>query len=168
MLLIIQKMNDLPFAQLMEVYEETNRKTGQQYWPAEPEARQIALAEESFYSYLKDGVFRTPEAIYALWQEQGSIVSALRLEPFEDGLLLTALETAPDVRGKGYATKLIHQVLSRYPGQNFYVHIRRNNTASKAVHLRCGFRLLRTGAKLLDGSYRANYDTYIHKTSINP
>ena len=31
MLLIIQKMNDLPFAQLMEVYEETNRKTGQQY-----------------------------------------------------------------------------------------------------------------------------------------
>lgn len=65
------------------------------------------LAEEDFREYLSQVFFAAEGAAYFILEEAGRYVSALRLEPYEDGLLLEALETAPEERRKGYAAHLI-------------------------------------------------------------
>ena len=94
MLYLARSLSRLHFSSLMAVYAESNRENGREFWPEEPEMRQIQLAEEDFYRYLSQVFFRSPGAVYAVWEENGRYVSALRLEPYRDGLLLEALETA--------------------------------------------------------------------------
>ena len=72
--------------------------------------RQIQLAEEEFYRYLSQVFFKTPGAICAVWEESGRYVSALRLEPYRDGLLLEALDSQTKLRRRGYAGGLIEAV----------------------------------------------------------
>ena len=155
-------MAELPFGDLMKIYAQSNRTQGL-HWPDEPEERQIALVEQEFYVYLRQCFFALPDSRYFLWEEQGKAVSALRSESYGNDVLLTALETAPDCRNKGYATALLKAVLRYLEKGNVYVHIRRDNLASVAVHLHCGFVKVKTGARLLDGSYSAQYDTYLLK-----
>lgn len=162
MLRVIRCMAELPFGNLMEIYAQSNRVCADR-WPDEPEERRLALAEQEFYAYLRQCFFALPESRYFLWEEQGRAVSALRSESYGDDILLTALETAPDCRGKGYATLLLKAVLQYLENKNVYVHIRRDNLPSVAVHLRCGFEKVKTGARLLDGSYSADYDTYLRR-----
>ncbi len=151
MLYLATKLQELNFSQLMAVYEEGNRENGALFYPELPEGQQILRAEQSFYQYLREGFFPTEGAVYALWVENGKYVSALRLEPYEDGLLLEALETAPIARRKGYAEKLIRTVLDRFP-QKIYSHVSNKNTASLSVHQKCGFRQVLDYAKYIDGS----------------
>lgn len=162
MMKVIRSMSDLPFGNLMEIYAQSNRLRGQQ-WEDETEERQIALAEQDFYAYLRQCFFTFPNSCYYLWEEQGKAVSALRCESYGNDILLNALETAPEYRGKGYATALLNAVLQQIGQGNVYVHIQRDNLSSLAVHHRCGFRKVKTGARLLDGSYLTNYDTYLLK-----
>ena len=78
-------------------------------------------------------------------------------------MLITALETAPGCTGRGYATELLSHSLQYLRGQGAskaYVHIRRSNAASLRVHRRCGFQKTARGARLLDGSYHSDYDTF--------
>ena len=90
--------------------------------------------------------------MYALWVENGKYVSALRLEPYEDGLLLEALETIPSQRRKRYAQQLIRAVQAQFP-QKIYSHISKKNTASLMVHQKCGFVQILDYAKYIDGSF---------------
>ena len=106
MLYLARSLSQLHFGSLMAVYADANRENGREAWPEEPEMRQIQLAEEEFYRYLSQVFFKTPGAICAVWEESGRYVSALRLEPYRDGLLLEALETAPEQRRKGFAAAL--------------------------------------------------------------
>ena len=164
MLRVITSCGCMPFEALMKIYEKSNRERGSLEWPWESEDRQLALAEEAMYDYLKNCFFKTPGTAYALWMEKDRPVSALRWEPYRDGVLLTALETVPSETGKGYATGLLTHTLERLKAegiQRAYVHIHRGNTASKIVHQRCGFVPTSRGARLLDGSYRSDFDTYI-------
>ena len=151
MLLLATKLQELNFSQLMAVYEEGNRENGELFFPDLSEGQQMIRAEQSFYEYLREGFFPVPGAVYALWVEDGNYVSALRLEPYEDGLLLEALETAPAQRRKGYAEKLIRAVLEQFP-QKIYSHVSKRNVASLAVHEKCGFRQVLDYAKYIDGS----------------
>ena len=103
--------------------------------------------------YLREDFFRVKHAFYAVWEENGSYICALRMEPFEDGLLLEALETAPTHRRSGYATKLIEAVLASLPkGSAVYAHVHKRNTASLATHRRCGFTVGLEHAKYVDGT----------------
>ena len=88
MLHLARNLTQLRFGSLMEIYEEANREHGQMLWPDEPEMRQIQLSEQDFCRYLNGGFFRTPGAVYAVWEAGGQYVSALRLEPYRDGLLM--------------------------------------------------------------------------------
>ena len=88
MLIIAHKLHEFTFGKLMEVYAEGNLENGQDLWPDETESRQNALAEQEFYNYLQQVFFRTNGAQYLVWEENGRYVSALRLEPYQDGLLL--------------------------------------------------------------------------------
>ncbi len=156
MLIIARSLKELRFSDLMEVYREGNLENARQFWPGVPENQQILLAEQNFYQYLKEGFFPQPGAVYCVWQVQDRYVSALRLEPYEDGLLLEALETAPEHRRRGYAKALIQSVLAWAPKGKIYSHVSRRNAASLATHTACGFEKVLEHAKYIDGSVTQN------------
>lgn len=162
MLILAKTMGEIHFRRLMEVYEDSCRENGEEFWPNETPERQLALAEDGFYDYLTGSFFRTKGAVYAIWQAEGRYVSALRLEPYRDGLLLEALETAPDRRQKGYAGKLIRSVLEQYNDMKIYSHVGKRNTASLRTHETCGFRRILEHAVYIDGSVNGRCCTLCH------
>lgn len=152
MLRIVKHPRELSFPQLMAVYREADRKEGAGTFPEEPELRQLELAEEDFRRYLWEVFFRTPGAAYALWEEEGRYVSALRLEPYRDGLLLAGLETLPEKRGRGYGEKLVEAVQHLPQVSKLYSHVEKSNTPSLALHKKRGFRTISQTATYIDGS----------------
>ena len=169
MLYLAHSLSQLHFGSLMTVYGESNRENGREFWPEEPEMRQIQLAEEDFYRYLSQVFFQTRGAVYAVWEENGRYVSALRLEPYRDGLLLEALETAPEQRRKGYAAALIRAVQGYLEGKTkLYSHVDKRNLPSLKVHETCGFRRVADFAVYVDGSVNQKMDTlcWDGKTSV--
>ena len=164
MVRIVKSMKELNFYSLMEVYAQTNLETARQQWPRESEYRGLMLAEEDFRSYLSQVFFRTPDAMYAIWEEGGRYVSALRLEPYRDGLLLAALETAPGERRKGYAVQLIRAALDAVAGTPVYAHVAKGNLASRKTHEACGFVKILDYGVYADGSVFHTSVTYCHKS----
>ena len=156
MLLVARKLKELSFGKLMEVYAEGNLDNGQELWPDEPPFRQQMLAEQDFYDYLRQVFFITPGAVYAIWQLDDTYVSALRLEPYRDGMLLEALETTPEHRRKGYGKALVNAVLEKWPEVRVYSHVAKGNEASLRTHENCGFRKVLDYAVYVDGSIRHN------------
>ncbi len=168
MLQEIQSLNKLPIAQLLPIYLPDNSQEGKKRWPDESTVRQLALAEDSFRDYLRWCFFKTPGARYFLWTLDSVPVSALRCEPYRDGVLLSALATDPNRMNNGYATLLVEQVIAALADRGvckIYAHIHRRNQASIRVHQKTGFIKLREGAVLLDGSYHNHYDTYLRANS---
>lgn len=160
MLTVAKSLGQLRFSALMDVYREGNQENGEALYPHLSAQEQMIRAEQDFYTYLTDCFFRTPDAAYYIWSENGRYVSALRLEPYQDGLLLEALETHPEYRGRGFAKKLIHAVLETAEYERIYVHISRRNAPSIAVHTACGFRKILDHAVYADGSVLRSSDTY--------
>lgn len=141
MLKVISSMAELPLEHLEQVYGQ-------------------AVDEE----YLRFEFFHIPGAKICLWYVEGVCVSALRLEPWRDGLLLTGLETAPLWRNQGYAGALLLAVQSHLAQQGsyrLYAHIHKRNLPSVRVHERCGFRMISDTAALLDGTVTAQMGTYL-------
>lgn len=150
MLHIAKNLRDLNFSALMEVYMEGNREKAESDFPEVSTEQGIYLAEQDFYQYLREVFFRTPGAIYCLWQENGRYLSALRLEPYKDGLLLEALETSPEHRRKGYAEVLMREIL---PGSGkIYSHVHKSNIPSLRIHEKLGFCRISESAAYIDGS----------------
>ena len=163
MLRIARKMNELSFGKLMGVYEEGNLENGQCLWPDEPQWRQIALAEQEFYSYLQQIFFKTDNAAYLIWEEDGSYVSALRLEPYQEGFLLEALETHPQHRKKGYAARLVTAAAEYVGGTKIYSHVGKKNMPSLRTHEACGFQKMLDYAIYADGSVDDRCYTLMHE-----
>lgn len=158
MLKMIDSLTDIDFRQLMDVHEEGNCLNGQELYPNYSENLQIIYAEQDFYAYLEE-FFKEPTARYALWCIDGRYVAALRIERYNDGFLLNALETAPSMRGNGFATKLIQAVienLSSCGNGVLYSHVHKTNRPSLNVHLSCGFRIVSDQAVYLDGTVRTD------------
>lgn len=155
MLILATKLHELSFAALMAVYAESNRENGALMHPELSVNQQILYAEQSFYQYLRESFFLTKGAVYAIWEEGGNYISALRLERYEDGLLLEALETAPIYRRKGYAELLIRAVQEAFP-QRIYSHVSKRNAPSLKVHEKCGFYQILDYARYIDGSVARN------------
>lgn len=152
MLRILHTMKELDFAKLMAVYEESNRENGAENYPDEPLFRQLFLQEENFYQYLQQVFFVTHGAVCAVWEETGEYRAALRLEPYKDGLLLEALETAPAYRRKGYARQLIQAIQAQFSEEKIYSHVHKRNAPSLAIHEACGFQRISEQATYIDGS----------------
>ena len=147
MLLIMKRLEELDFSALMDVYIEGNLEKAEEYGDGG-----LLRAEREFRDYLREDFFRQRDAFYAVWEEKGRYVSALRLEPYQDGLLLEALETAPQHRRKGYAVKLVQAALKHAGNIKIYSHVSRKNTASLRTHEKCGFRKILDHAVYADGS----------------
>ena len=157
MLIVANRLREITFGKLMDIYQEGNLENGRERWPNETAERQLALAEEDFRQYLRECFFPTPGAVYFVWQENGQYVSALRLEPYQDGLLLEALETRPTMRRKGFAAKLIKEMLLTLPkGTIVYSHVSKRNFASLKTHEVCGFEKMLDYAVYADGSVLRN------------
>lgn len=163
MLIVATKLKALAFGKLMDVYAQSNLENGRDLWPDEPQYRQIALVEQEFYQYLQQVFFKTGGTVYLIWEEKGSYVSALRLEPYRDGLLLEALETQPQHRGKGYAQKLITAAAGYAEGTKIYSHVHKGNTLSLHTHEKCGFVRILEYAVYADGSVDDRCCTLIHE-----
>lgn len=160
MLKLAKKMSEISIGSLMEVYAQSCLEQGRARYPQEDDTRQIAAGEREFYTYLTQVFFRTEGVRLAIWEEDGRYVSALRLEPYQDGLLLAGLETAPNQRRKGYAVKLVKAVLAELEGVKIYSHISVKNQASIRTHEVCGFFQSREYSVLLDGTVSRRYMTY--------
>lgn len=140
MLICARNIEQLDFDALMEIYEEGNIENGAYFFPEESVEQQRILAVQAFREYLEEDFFRQKDAQYWIWTDNGRYVSALRLEAYEDGLLLEALETRPDCRKQGFAGNLIRAVLRQLSsGTRVYSHVNKKNEASIATHLACGF-----------------------------
>lgn len=163
MLKIATSLKDLSFSRLMEIYIESNLENGEDQWPELSEDRRLLLAEQGFYDYLRESFFRTTGAAYAVWELDGKYVSALRLEPYKDGLLLEALETAPAERRKGYAEALIQAVQHRTGGTKIYSHVHKENVPSLKIHEKCGFRRGMEYAAYIDGSFNHRCCTMVYE-----
>ena len=160
MLKIIKNLDDIDFRQLMNVYEQTNCQTGRLEYPKLSENLQIIYAEQDFYAFLET-FFRTQNAMYCVWQVGGIYSSVLRLEPYQDGMLIEAVETALAERQKGYAFALLKSVIA-YLSMNgkgkLYAHIEKENVASLRLHQKCGFTIVADDAVYIDGIH--HLDSY--------
>ncbi len=161
MLRIVRHLGKLPFGSLMEVYREGNEENGLDCWPEASPERRLAMAEERFYQYLREVFFTTPGAAYALWEVEGRPVSALRLEPYRDGLLIEAVETLPALRLRGYAKQLLLAVLEQYRGNKLYSHVGKLNEPSLGLHQSCGFQRVLEYAVYIDGSVNSRCCTMV-------
>ena len=147
MLLIMKRLEELDFSALMDVYIEGNREKAEEYGDGG-----LLQAEREFFDYLREDFFRQKDAFYAVWQVAGQYVSALRLEPYGDGWLLEALETAPNHRKQGYAKALMAEVLDMMGEIVVYSHVSKRNEASLRTHYACGFQKHLDHVVYLDGS----------------
>ena len=141
MLKIFSSAVDLDIEQLLSVYEE---------WD---------LDRLEFLNYLFDEFFRQKDSFVAVWAPQGRYKAALRIEPYDDGVLLEALSTAPDARRKGYGYKLVTEVqkyLSNLQYSLIYSHIHKKNIPSMELHKKCGFQIFSDSASYIDGTVTQN------------
>lgn len=149
-------------AKLADVYLESNAKLAGTKFRSDPDNLGLLYAESDFYSYMKE-FLRDPDTCCALWCDGDRYISAVRIEPFEDGMLLSGLETSPEDRCRGAAGSLLKAVcetLANSGCNRLYSHIARDNKPSLAVHKRCGFLRHLGYAKCVDGSILRSMDTY--------
>lgn len=145
MLKIVKTMSQLNIPQFLAVYAQS---TGQ-----DPQK------EDDMISYLREDFFRQKDAVYAIWVVDDIYRSALRLEPYRDGLLLQALETSPNDRRRGYGYALLMQALAYLHDTDYtgvYSHVAKMNKASLALHTKCGFYQISDSARFIDGTVTQN------------
>ena len=158
MLKVFDKLGDIDFRQLMDVYAEVNRNSGNEFYGTYPENLRMLYAEQDFYNYLVV-FFREQSARYAVWDYEGCYMATLRTERYSDGLLLSALETIPEHRCEGFASRLIDAMVTHLKtegGGKLYSHVSKSNQASLAVHQKCGFQIISDQAVYLDGTVRTD------------
>ncbi len=163
MLFIAKSLKELDFRRLMAVYIDGNRENAREQYSHLPPEQGIAEAEQDFYAFLHRGFFRTPGAFYAIWLEEDNYVSALRMEPYRDGWLIEAVETAPDARRRGFGTWLLRSALAYLGSGRVYAHIGRGNEPSRRLHEGCGFRKISDLAVYIDGSVNSHCGTYLRE-----
>jgi len=147
MLLRIEKYCDLDDRKLMDIYAESNSENTDYFFPDETN-KEIAVqkVEAGFLDYLKNEFFSRNEAAYWILEENGVWCSALRICKIPDGpYYLEALETRPDLRGKGYASLLLSCVLDALMKDGPFRLcdcVSKKNTASLKTHAKCGFKIV--------------------------
>lgn len=155
MMRIINNIRELDFPALIQVYERSLVIAGEKNYRHLSEFEQRRKAEEDYYDYLLSCFFRDESNKMFVLENQGRYVCALRLERFNDGYLLTGLETMPSEYRKGFAKELLKAVIAFSQEHNYkilYSHVEKINQASLAVHRAVGFEVADDLAVYLDGT----------------
>ena len=143
LLRVFRGFSALDIRQIFKIYEESLTRN---YSAKEPwESPEILFLEDLrlFFGGKNNRLF--------LWEHAGEFVSALRLEPYQDGFLISCLETAPDQRRSGFALELMNAVVLLEKGP-FYAHVAKNNVPSRRFHEKVGFVKIADHAVFVDGS----------------
>ena len=146
----------------MEIYEEGNILNGNLRYPQESATMQRMLAEQDFADYLRHTFFRQDGSAYCVHTDNGSYISAARIEKYADGYLLSAVETRPDMRRMGYGKRMLNALLAECTNRGLlpvYSHVDNRNVASMMLHLQCGFQAYKDFARYLDGSINSHSKT---------
>ena len=156
MMVTAQRFSDVDMAALKDIYSQT--------------IGQMASAGHGELQFAEDlrQFFRVPNGKLYIWLADGIPVAALRCEPYRDGALISYLETAPAMRGRGYAKALVSSVAGCLAGEGMfkiYSHVNKRNKPSLSVHEFCGFQIFADYAKLLDGTVSQNYYTMLHENA---
>lgn len=142
MLLKLTSLEDGDIPRLMAVYAEGNRENAEYFYPELPLAEGIAREEQKFVTMLRERFFSKAENALYILREEGQWAAALRLTKLPDFYYIEALETRPDLRKKGYGTKLLVS-LCRELSEKGTVMIRdcvhKKNEASLRTHFAAGF-----------------------------
>lgn len=165
MLQVYHSIKNLDFGQLAEVYTESLSCEGKLQYPYLDGNMQLLEAKQDFFGFLKM-FFQAPDAQYMVWQHQGRYVSALRVEAYDDGVLIEGLETEPECRQKGFAKALLSHTIEYLKDQGIlkiYSHIEKSNLVSVQTHMGCGFVKMLDYAVCIDGSVLQSTDTYCIK-----
>ncbi len=159
MLIQIQDISQISYSAVMDLYSQDLRESAEKDYPSMSAPEALLAAEQDFYSFLADVFFQTPQACMYVWREDGKWVSCLRLEPYEDGLLICGITTDPACRRCGYARMLLEAVLEMVDCP-VYAHVEKSNEPSLALHSRCGFIRQLEYAKMLNGEMLHNFCTF--------
>ena len=137
-------LRDVDTVKLLTVYDESDDSSYADLWDAAN-----GFYEDLSLFYCCRGAFLSVLAL------AGRYVSAVRVEPYRDGYLLSCLVTAQNDRRKGYAALLLEKVMEKNPGI-YYAHVDRRNRASLELHRKLGFAVYLDYAVHVDGSVYAN------------
>lgn len=169
MLLEFNKMNEAELYRMVhEVYIEGSRELAKEKHPELEDLSETICEEEHYYvEFLKEFLEKEKNKYY-VYEVDGAWVSALRLTRLDGFYYMETLETAPEYRKKGYAAKMIEEVITLL-GQRGPVIIRSNvdksNRASLVTHEKCGFRIEReSGINCLTGEQRDYVYGMIYET----
>ena len=151
MLLQFTGYEQLDTKRMLHLYREGTEVNLRYFYPqaaADPASSEYCEArqkvEQRFLDFLQDDFFAVPGSLYAVLEEDGSWVSALRLAPVESGWYLESLETDPDFRRRGCAKRLIRQVIAKLEEDGpvtIWDSVAKTNAASLATHSSCGLLL---------------------------
>ena len=143
MLIEIRGWNQIDERKLMDIYHEGNIENIAYFYPdAVNRDEAFRKIEHDFLEYIKNE-FLDDRNRYMVLEYEGLWVSALRLYCVKDRFYyIEALETHPDHRKKGHASRLLSGVLDELKKQGPFTVcdcVDKRNTASLATHLKCGF-----------------------------
>ena len=149
MLIKITSYDGIDSRKLMNLYAESNIENVDYFYPnMADKTAALALVEEGFLNYLKTDFFVRPNATYYILEEEGNWVSALRISLVENSecrrYYMEALETHPSSRHKGYASRLLVEVIATLKhGGSFILCdcVSKHNEPSFKTHLKCGFKI---------------------------
>lgn len=159
---VFDTLKQVDFRQLCNLYSDELLKAGKERYYHLSDNRKLLEAEQDFYHFLTE-FFKDADAFYGVWSVNGVYRAALRIEPYQDGVLLSGLQTAPDSRRKGYAASLMKETLTYLSDKGVntvYSHIHKKNTASVNAHIKCGFKKILDLAVFIDGSVDHRSGTY--------
>lgn len=157
MLLIAKSLDELRFEELAALYRYDLEVAGCEDGMCELDDDWFLEKRSQFRTYLSARFFSQPDCLpdirpfYAIWEEDGRYVSAVRVNVYEQGLLLEALQTGEAWRKQGYATALLNAVLEylvQRGGFPVYAHVRNYKAYVHKMLERAGFR------KILDYAVR--------------
>lgn len=142
-LIKITDCGELDEKKLMHIYSEGNLENTDYFYPDIEDKREaVKRVEKDFCNYIKTEFLNGKNAYYVL-EAEGEWVSALRLYLLEDNFYyLEALETSPERRRKGYASRLLTSVTEELNGAKICDCVSKKNAASLGAHKKCGFKIV--------------------------
>ena len=147
MLLRITQYSDVDERKLMDIYSESNYENTDFFFPEESDKNKaVSQVESGFLDFLKNDFFKQPEASLWVFEENGVWLCALRTCKVRPDLYyLEALETRPDQRRKGYASRLLANVEEAMKEEGpfrLYCCVSKKNISSVRTHEKCGFLIV--------------------------
>lgn len=146
MLIEIKEWGSVNERKLMDIYHESNMENKDYFYPDIADKDDaLRKVEQDFLNFIRSE-FLDGRNRYMVLEDNGLWVSALRLHWIKECFYyIEALETHPDYRKMGNASRLLSQVLDRLKEQGSFIVcdcVDKGNEASMSTHLKCGFVLV--------------------------